>query len=200
MLSLVSVGKTFLLLSKSSICFVSDIVFCDLAGDTQNMLKHERRMLSLWSRSTIHLTRALVNYASCHMTRVTCADVCSCHAQSKWFQNVHEWSRQWKSNAFFSFGLSSHSGAQGFLIGGRKEISRGARALTCSTIWNIFERECVPSKRYASADFTSLHVVWFSSGRVGCRGLVSWNFSYRIQACISGAQLGRLFSRHAKSF
>ena len=59
---------------------------------------------------------------------------------------------------------------QWFLTGGCKEISMGARPLTCSTTWNAFERECVSSKRYASANFTPLHVIWFSSGRDGSQG------------------------------
>jgi len=33
-----------------------------------------------------------------------------------------------------------------------------------------FERECVPLKRYASANFTPLCVIGFSSGRDGSRG------------------------------
>ena len=53
---------------------------------------------------------------------------------------------------------------------GRQEISRGARALPCATTWKAFERECVLSKRYASANFTPLYVIWFSSGRDGSRG------------------------------
>jgi len=60
---------------------------------------------------------------------------------------------------------------EGHPSGGRQEIFRGTRVLTCSTTWKYFERECVTSKRYASAHFTSLHVVWFSSGRDGSRGL-----------------------------
>jgi len=32
-----------------------------------------------------------------------------------------------------------------------------------------FITECVPSKRYGSANFPSLHVFWFSSGRDGSR-------------------------------
>jgi len=47
---------------------------------------------------------------------------------------------------------------------------QGARALTCSTTWNVFERKCVSSKRYASANFTPLHVIWFSSCRDESRG------------------------------
>jgi len=50
---------------------------------------------------------------------------------------------------------------------GREEIFRGTRALICSTTWKVFERECAPSKRYASAELTSLHVIWFTSGRDG---------------------------------
>jgi len=42
--------------------------------------------------------------------------------------------------------------------GRREEIFRGARSLTCSTTWKVFEQESVPSKRYASANFTSLLV------------------------------------------
>ena len=65
----------------------------------------------------------------------------------------------------------------------------------------IFEQECVPFKRYASASFTPLHVISFSSGRDG-----SWVKYLEIlqaefeSACKhSGAQLGGLFSRHVKS-
>jgi len=54
--------------------------------------------------------------------------------------------------------------------GGRQEISTGARALTCSTTWKVSERKCVHFKRSASANFTPLHVIWFSSGRDGSRG------------------------------
>jgi len=55
-------------------------------------------------------------------------------------------------------------------LGGHEEISSGARALPCSTTWKVFEREYVPSKRYASAKFTPLHVVWFSFVRDRSRG------------------------------
>ena len=40
---------------------------------------------------------------------------------------------------------------QRFLTGGRQAISRGVRALTCSTTWKVFELERVPSKGYDSA-------------------------------------------------
>jgi len=53
---------------------------------------------------------------------------------------------------------------------GVQEISWGARALTCSTLWKVFERECVPSKCYASANFTPLHVILFTSDRDGNPG------------------------------
>jgi len=36
--------------------------------------------------------------------------------------------------------------------GARPQIFRGTRALTCSTTWKVFERECLPSKHYASAN------------------------------------------------
>jgi len=49
--------------------------------------------------------------------------------------------------------------------GGRQEISRGTANPTCSTTYKIFERECVPFKDHASANFTALYVIWFSSGR-----------------------------------
>jgi len=42
--------------------------------------------------------------------------------------------------------------------GGCEEIFKGVRALTCSTTWKVFERKCAPSKRYASANVTSLLV------------------------------------------
>jgi len=48
---------------------------------------------------------------------------------------------------------------QWFLTGGRQEISRGARALTCSSTWKVFERERVYSKCYASANLTPLDVI-----------------------------------------
>jgi len=53
--------------------------------------------------------------------------------------------------------------------GGARPL-RGARALTCSATKKIFERKCVPFKRYASANFTPLHVIWPSTGRDGSGG------------------------------
>jgi len=53
---------------------------------------------------------------------------------------------------------------------GVQKISGGAQALTCSTSWKVFERECVPSKCYASANVTPLHVILFTSGRDGSPG------------------------------
>ena len=56
--------------------------------------------------------------------------------------------------------------------GGVKKFSGGREPLHAlqSTTWKVFERECVPSKGHASAHLTSLHVIWFSSGRDGSRG------------------------------
>jgi len=35
----------------------------------------------------------------------------------------------------------------------------------------LFERKCVPFKRYTCANFTPLNVIWLSSGRDGKSGL-----------------------------
>ena len=83
-----------------------------------------------------------------------------------------------KSSTTFTFKwkLKKQLLHQWFLTGGARplrggqEISRGARALTCCTTQKMFERECVPFKRYASANFMPPHVViWFSYGRDGSR-------------------------------
>ena len=81
---------------------------------------------------------------------------------------------------------------------GRRQINpRVARALACSTRWKFFQRECVPSKHYAIANFTLLHVICFSSGRDGVKFLATLQANVETAYKHSEAQLRGLFSRYA---
>jgi len=55
---------------------------------------------------------------------------------------------------------------------------------------------CVPSNSYASANFTPLHFIWFSSGRDGSQ---AFQANFKPTCKHSGVKLGELFCWHAKS-
>ena len=82
----------------------------------------------------------------------------------------------------------------------RQEILRGARALPCSTTWKVFERECAFSNVTQVLILRCYYILGLVLAEMDVGSKFLENFQTEIESTYkySGAQLGGLFSRHAK--